>query len=379
MVTVPIALAACGRIGFDAVAPPDAGARTPDAGSGSAGPARHYLYYPGTESSDTIVAVALDPSPVAPRVVGTFATAGDITVLAADPLGRYLVAADSTVGGLDAYAIDAATGALTAVAGSPFALGSDAQPTALAFSRDGSRLYVGDDNTNAISVYGAVDSTPTLLSSTAPGAGGVMSPVSLVFDPSGTHLYCNVDDGAGGTTGFAVAQDGSLTPIAGAPWDLGMVAGPDVSQLVFHPFGTWLFAGDVNIGTVLWATVDPASGGLAPQPNTVQWGGSVNAIAFDPAGTQLFEGACGSGNDMLGTMAIDPNTGVANGPTSMEPPVDCAEGIALDASGALLYAASTTELTTWAVGTDGSLSQIPDSPIAIPAGGPLVSVTTMLP
>jgi 6-phosphogluconolactonase (cycloisomerase 2 family) len=71
--------------------------------------------------------------------------------LAIHPSGRFLYAVRSSNGALDAYAIDANTGALTRVDGSPF----DASPSpyAVAVDLDGRFVYVGNDDADETSVF----------------------------------------------------------------------------------------------------------------------------------------------------------------------------------------------------------------------------------
>ena len=66
------------------------------------------------------------------------------SISAIDPSGRFLYAVRSSNVALDAYAIDANTGALTPVDGSPF----DASPSpyAIAVDLDGRFVYVGNDD-----------------------------------------------------------------------------------------------------------------------------------------------------------------------------------------------------------------------------------------
>ncbi len=48
-----------------------------------------------------------------------------------DPLGQFVYAANDTTGDVSVYTVDATTGALTAVAGSPFLAGGGARSIAI--------------------------------------------------------------------------------------------------------------------------------------------------------------------------------------------------------------------------------------------------------
>ncbi|MFH1147247.1 MAG: beta-propeller fold lactonase family protein [Pseudomonadota bacterium] len=69
---------------------------------------------------------------------------------------------------ISAYSINAGTGALTAVAGSPFATGS--QPTSIAVDPTGKFVYVGGD-WSGVSAYSINVGTGTLTSISTLNAG----------------------------------------------------------------------------------------------------------------------------------------------------------------------------------------------------------------
>ena len=91
-------------------------------------------------------------------------TAVDVAV---DPRGRYLYATDfrGSPGTVNGYAIDAASGQLTAVPGSPFDGGFG--PYSAAIDPAGRFVYVGNDDVNGLSVFSLDAATGTL----APIAG----------------------------------------------------------------------------------------------------------------------------------------------------------------------------------------------------------------
>ena len=64
---------------------------------------------------------ALTPLPSFPVAAGV-----NTTALSIDPTNQYLYATTAGAGSLRAFALNAATGALTSIPGSPFAVGSSA-------------------------------------------------------------------------------------------------------------------------------------------------------------------------------------------------------------------------------------------------------------
>lgn len=122
------------------------------------------------------------------------------------------------------FAVDSTTGALTQLAGSPFATGKD--PGRIATDLSGKFLFSGNVQDNTVSAF-TIDSssgglTPTAGSPFAPGG----SPSALAVDKAGAFLYVAMEQPLmAGTSGLAVFRingtTGSLSPIAGSPFDAG--------------------------------------------------------------------------------------------------------------------------------------------------------------
>jgi len=108
------------------------------------------------------------PSPVrgSPFAAGT----SPVAVLV-DPLGRYLYVANSD--GISAYAIDASTGVLTSIAGSPFGTGVDA----LGVSNDGKFLYATSKVAGTASIF-SINADGTLTAAGCAPTG--TQPVSII-------------------------------------------------------------------------------------------------------------------------------------------------------------------------------------------------------
>ena len=119
----------------------------------------------------------------------------------------------STISG---FTFDTSTGALTALRGSPFAVGVS---NYFGMDRTGAYLYV----TTGASVVGySIDATTGLLSALAgfPVASGTNA-YSVTVDPSNQFLYVG-NDGAASISGYRLdAATGGLTPISGSPFAAG--------------------------------------------------------------------------------------------------------------------------------------------------------------
>jgi len=109
----------------------------------------------------------------------------------------------------------AANGALSAIAGSPFADNQTA-PCWVAVSPDGSALFAINTGSSSISRYAvAANGTLSLAGSTGMTSPSGLRPFDAAVTPDGAFLYV-VDAGVARVSAFAV--DGTnLTELAGSP------------------------------------------------------------------------------------------------------------------------------------------------------------------
>jgi 6-phosphogluconolactonase len=145
--------------------------------------------------------------------------------IAIDPAGKFLyVTISSSFKGTStsvyAYGIDAATGALTAISGSPFSAGEN--PVSAAVDVSGRFLFVANNantaNGNSVSAFSIDPGTGVLTA--VPGSPFAASPfpLSVATDPSGQYVYVGLDTSPG-IAAFVMNQNtGALTPIAGSPF-----------------------------------------------------------------------------------------------------------------------------------------------------------------
>ena len=178
--------------------------------------------------------------------------AGNGRSLAVHPSGRFVYVGNSaccstTTNVINAFAVDATSGRLTPVAGSPFTAGS--QPSFVALDRSGSFLYAANRASEDISAY-------------------------------------RVNE----VTGF-------LTPVSGSPF-----AAPSAALVLApHPTADVLYA--AGSGAIRTFAIDPASGALVSVASLAT---GAESIAVESTGRHLFSSGAGG----LSTFAIDASTGV---------------------------------------------------------------------
>lgn len=189
------------------------------------------------------------------------------------------------------FTINPDTGALTAVPGSPFAAGPT--PTFVTVTPSGQFLYVANEGatpgTGSISAYVIDAATGTLVPvSGSPFPDGSF-PVVTAVDPSGQFLYvahcasagCNIG-GMGSVSAFTIdGATGALTPVAGSPFS----GGREVRWVTVHPSGQFLYTANFSGRNVWGYAIDPTTGALTPLPGLpFPAGDGPISLAIDPSG-----------------------------------------------------------------------------------------------
>jgi 6-phosphogluconolactonase len=224
-------------------------------------------------------------------------------------LGRFAYAVNSTAGSLSGYSIDATTGALTALRGSPATVrGSSALQQAL-IDPSGSYLYVVDSGINGIFAYQIDQSTGSgQLITGSPFATG-KTPVSLTFDYTGTYLYvANNTDNTISAYSISIAT-GALTPIAGSPF---VISGTNPGPRQIVAAGAYLFAVNSNTSTVDVFSIVQGTGALTEVGNGSPYATDAgpHSLAIDPTGKVLYTANLGpAGAGSISAFTLDLSTG----------------------------------------------------------------------
>jgi 6-phosphogluconolactonase len=179
----------------------------------------YLTYTDGSTATSKVAAMTVNvASGALASVVGNpfaGATGGTQPVSAIDPTGRFLYVATSDSGTVTAYAIDATSGALTAVPNGTAASGGNSV-SSLAVDASGLFLYAATTGVAAFKIDGASGAL-TLV----PGSPfGAACPVAIAPDPSGEFLYAVAGCGAGGAVSvYAIAgATGALSAVPGSPF-----------------------------------------------------------------------------------------------------------------------------------------------------------------
>lgn len=276
-----------------------------------------YVANGGTTSDVSAYRINQATGMLTPTTPASFATTGntDPIGIATDTSSAHVYTAN--VHGISAFAIDAASGNLTDVAGTPVAAPAGVSFQNLAVSPNGAFLYVTDSATNRVWIYALNTAGLPVLSGPPAPAGSF--PESIVVDATGKFAYV-ANWISNDVTSYTITPGtGVLVPAARTL--LG--AGCEPQELVLDPSSAHLFVSCPGLSSIAEFSINATSGALTPMP------------AF--------------------------STGPATGP----------RGLAVDASGGFLYAAWNTQnrASTSAIRSDGSLA--PVSGTAMTGNGPI--------
>ena len=149
-------------------------------------------------------------------------------------------------------------GRLRPLAGSTVPLPAGSGPGDVLFSPDGSRLAGTRVNTSLIDSFAVGRDGRLTAASGSPYAAQGLGPFGSAFRPTdpGQLFVSNAHDGAGAGTvsAFAVAPDGTLSPLAGSPFPNGQTA---PCWVEISRDGRFLFAVNTGSGTISRYAIAP--------------------------------------------------------------------------------------------------------------------------
>jgi len=314
---------------------------------------------------------------------GSTAAGGNPNSVAVDPSGKFAYVVNSTqatlpVGSVSAYIIDAASGALTPVAGSPFPAGTLSR--SITVDPSGRFAYVANSMSNNVSAY-TIDATSGALTAvTGSPFAAETGPASVTVDPSGRFAYVANGDlgGSNNVSAYTIdAATGALTLVAGSPFAAG--TGPlsvtvDPSGKFAYVANSGFFGGASNVSAY---TIDATSGALTPIAGSPFAAGTGPlSVTVDPSDRFVYVANFSSNNVSAYTIVATSGalTAVAGSPFAATP---SPRSVTVDPSGQFAYVANLGSDNVSAYTIDaatGALTAVAGSPF--PAGSGSFSVTT---
>jgi 6-phosphogluconolactonase (cycloisomerase 2 family) len=135
--------------------------------------------------------------------------------------GRFLYVADPANNVVLGFAIGT-NGALTPIAGSPFAAG--VQPKGLGIDPQGALLYTANFGSNNVSAYVIDSASGTLGAVTgSPFATGGVGPSAVAVNSNSSIVYVT-EQGSHDIAAFGIFSNGVLQPVTGSPFGVATSA-----------------------------------------------------------------------------------------------------------------------------------------------------------
>jgi 6-phosphogluconolactonase len=301
-------------------------------------PGNHFLYA-GTTSGIFIYAINSDGS-ITVQNGGNIAAQDVIpTALQIDSTGNYLLAAGVsttfTAQAVGIYQINATTGLVTAVSGSPLALYTGnastptvLTPTAMLITPNNSLVYVSLASLGvqiltlgsggALSTGASASLLLPYSTSSSPADYGLAS------DPSSKFLF--VAEFNTGLRVLSIGTNGGLTEVSGSPF----AAGTGPAGVILDPAGSYVYVANKGSNSISGFTLNATSGKLTPISGSPFSSGGQLPIAFVNDNSKKYlavinSGSNGStGNSDMQLFGFDATTGgkldpVATATTGTEP------------------------------------------------------------
>jgi 6-phosphogluconolactonase len=297
--------------------------------------------------------------------------------------GNLLYAANIGSANISAFQIDATSGALTPVAGSPFLTGAPPGDISLAISPDNQFLFAANVDSGSITVFSI-------------GPGGVLTPVAgspfpagglvmgIKVSPNGKFLAAALPlvRPGGSVAMFNITASGALIAVAGSPFaasPLGQVVSLDINCQ-----SNLLFASEATSGPPVVSVFSIAPDGtltlLPLSPLFTGFGTNSSVALLSADGRNLFISNQNSSSITVFSVSPSGNLSLVSGIPFFAGRGRPA-GLAIDKAGALLFAAisSPNSIAVFSIASDGSLTPVAGSPFPTGKPGTLSSLAAFPP
>lgn len=316
----------------------------------------HFAYVANYFDND-ISAYSISASGV-PAAVSGVATGSSPEGVAVDPTGQFAYTANYNGNSISAYTVDAGTGVLTQIvcatgcSGTNFAAGS--HPISVTIDPTAKFAYVANDGDGTISAY-TIDAGSGALSAVAGSpyqAGSSDGATPVTVDPGGKFVYqTNYQD----DTIWAYSIDagtGVLTRVPGSPF----VTGYDPNNIVIDPSGKFAYVTSYQDDTIWAYTINAGTGALSVVTSgSFRTGRFPWTATIDPTGQFIY--VPNSHDGTISAYTINASTGAlteissspylaGNGPIS----------VTIDPSGKFAYATNNHDFAYPTNYHDGTIS-----------------------
>jgi 6-phosphogluconolactonase len=293
--------------------------------------------------------------------------------VAVDVRGKLAYLANKASNNISGYTIDQSTGAIIQMTGSAFPAGSS--PAAVAIDPSDRFVYVANASSNDISIFNIDPASGNLAPVTSipsPVVAGT-TPVALAIDVNGRYLYV-ANQGSNNLSQYSIHFDsGAITNLSGSPFQ----AGTNPVSVAVDPFGRFIYVANKGSGNIS-GYLHPTFVGLVPVAGSPFGAGSNPvSVTVDPSGRFAF--VANQGDNTISTYTIDQNSGalspVAGSPFAAG---TAPSSVSVDVSGKFVYVTNSgsNNVSVFAINSaNGALTPVAGSPFAS-GSGPLSVITT---
>jgi 6-phosphogluconolactonase len=252
----------------------------------------------------------------------------------------------NNLGTLSAYSINSTTGALTALSSSPIEVAGSSQLYEAKIDPSGQYLYVVDSGANAVFAFLINQNSGVLTPVTGSPFATGNGPESLAFDSAGHYVYV-ANSSAGTISAFSLtASTGVLVQLSNSPYTV-VGTGPQPTQLATA--GNHLYVVDSGTNSVEVFSIAAGTGqlteGVPGSPFAA--GTGAYSLAIDPSGAVLYAASV----DGISGFKINSTTGVLSAVAGNPLTIPVANYLGIDPQGKFLFVTETNGIGVYPLNT----------------------------
>jgi uncharacterized repeat protein (TIGR02543 family) len=322
---------------------------------------KYFAYVVNETNPGTVSAYMINSATGALTAIATspFVAGSNPYSIAVDPAGKFAYVANEYSNDVSGYTINSTTGVLTAMGASPFAAGSN--PYSVAVDPTGKFVYVANEYSNDVSGYTINSTTGALTAMGASPFTAGSSPVFVAIDPTGKFVYV-ANEYSNDVSGYTInSTTGALTAMGASPF----AAGSNSYSIAVDPTGKFAYVANEYSNDVSGYTINSTTGALtAMGASPFAAGSNPYSVAVDPTGKFAYVANAISFN--VSAYTINSSTGALTA-ISGSPFATVANAvfIAVDPTGKFAYVANFISSNISAYSIDsitGALTAIASSP-----------------
>lgn len=219
----------------------------------------------------------------------------NVSAIDISPDGNWLFALDLSTTAVDQFSINRSTGALSAVAATPYTVTSGTVlPKAIRVAPNGGLVFAALGTGGDVVFTFNTTSGVLALSQTLPPVSATTSDNALAVDSTTSFLYIARSGTNGGVAVYGIGAGGALNSVAGSPF----AAGNRPISLVIEKTGSFLYAANQVDGTISGYTI--GTGGVLSALNGSPYasGTQVGSLGEDSTGKYILAAAFGGSPDL---------------------------------------------------------------------------------